>query len=270
MAPDAEQLGDASSYGIYYDDATYNYMQHLKPVGTEVNAYLVEAPLSGNAKGKGKSRAEREGGITIRDLDLPEDALPSHPLDEVTYDEITKSAGTTLGLRPDMSAGIRQVLEALDDEAYAVDDGAGTDGEDEFWGEVVQGGEVEEGDEWEEDVEESDLEIEEGEDQVGEMGQGEWDQVKKFKAMKLANPANSDDEEEESEGGDTIAELRAASARRPKRKLAANSVGGSQFSMTSSAMFRNEGLRTLDERFDQVCLVVCFHPLKFADHFRLI
>jgi len=56
--------------------------------------------------------------------------------------------------------------------------------------------------------------------------------------------------------GDTIAELVKSNARRPPRARGggggAGSAMGSSFSMSSSAMFRNEGLRTLDDRFDQI------------------
>ena len=31
-------------YGIYFDDAEYNYMQHLKPIGAEAGAVFIEAP----------------------------------------------------------------------------------------------------------------------------------------------------------------------------------------------------------------------------------
>ena len=133
----------------------------------------------------------------------------------------------------------------------ALDDGQGTDDEDVFWKNVVDGGEVYEGDEreWSDD-----------EDELAPQPSGAakgWEAVAQFK-KDAAGPGNSDDEDDEdelSEGGDTIAELRAASARRPPRKPVGRSQAGSQFSMTSSAMFRNEGLRTLDDQFDQVPFV---------------
>lgn len=218
-------------------------MQHLKPVGAEINSFLIEAP-SANSKSKGKAKA-----VEFSVLDLPEDSLPSHPLDEISYDDMIKEKELEgrRGLQPDLNPKIREVLEALEDEAYAIDDGAGTDGEEDFWNDVVKGGEVEEGDGWSEEEEED-----EGDDVATELGAGEgstWDQVARFKASGAKRGAG-DSDDEDSEGGDTIAELKAASARRPPRKAATQA--GSQFSMTSSAMFRNEGLRTLDDRFDQV------------------
>lgn len=243
---DEAGAGDAASYGIYYDDSQYNYMQHLRQTGG-IDSFLVEAPVS--KKGKGKAKREDDGGaggFTMRDL--PDDALPSHPLDEVSYTDLTSAQGTTMGLQPDMPPSIREVLEALDDEAYAIDDGEGTDGEDTFWSNVVEGGEKEE---WEN---ESDYEDEEG-DTVETPAEPEgWEaRVAQFKAAQKGS-REGDSDDGETEGGDTIADLRASNARRPPRKVG-KSQSGSQFSMTSSAMFRNKGLQTLDEQFDQVSLL---------------
>ncbi|KAL8279747.1 hypothetical protein RQP46_007842 [Phenoliferia psychrophenolica] len=254
-----EELGDAAGYGVFFDDREYDYMQHLRSVGAGNDSYLVEAPLPPGAK-KGKQRA-RDAEFEIKDaplehtsqpsskVHLPEDSLPSHPLDEISYSDLTSTQAPQLGLQPDLDPSIREVLEALDDEAYAADDGQGTDDEDVFWKNVVDGGEVYEGDEreW------SDEEDEQAQPKTAG-AQGGWDAVAQFKKT-AKGPGDSDDEDDEdelSEGGDTIAELRAASARRPPRKPMGKSTAGSQFSMTSSAMFRNEGLRTLDDQFDQI------------------
>jgi protein LTV1 len=231
-------------------------MQHLRTVGGNAESYLVEAPTK---KSKGKSG--RLEDFTIKDapapVQLPEDALPSHPLDEMSYTEVTSGKAPTMGLQPDLDPSIREVLEALDDEAYAVDDGEGTDGEEDFFGSIMKGGEVHEGEFWSDDGEEIEgvtsgvdkLDLNDGEGQTLEA------RVAKFKEAAGGAGGDSDDEDEYSEGGDTIADLKAASARRPPRRGA--SAAGSQFSMTSSAMFRNEGLRTLDDRFDQVRSAVC-------------
>lgn len=267
------ELGDAAAYGIYFDDAEYNYMQHLRTVGDHAESYLVEAPV---AKGKGKKTARLDdGGFTMKErdepeaaeskqaqYDLPEDSLPSHPLDEASYLDITSNKAPTVGLQPDLDPRIREVLEALEDEAYAVqEEDEGTDDEEDFFEGIMKGGEREVWEDEEEGDEEVDSDVEEVTGGVGAM-QVEDDpnepieaRVARFKAAQMQGRGagdSDDDEEEYSEGGDTIADLKAASARRPPRK--GPSVAGSQFSMTSSAMFRNEGLRTLDDRFDQVSL----------------
>ena len=226
-------------------------MQHLRPVGG-MDSFLVESPTA-NKKGKGKAQKPNEKtgeapGFALKDL--PEDVLPSHPLDEISYNDLTTKKGTELGLQPDLDPSIKEIYEALDDEAYAIDDGEGTDGEDEFWSNVVEGGEKDE-DEWEEEEEDY---ADEAEDQFVEGGEGWEAEVARYKASQKgkAKEGDSDDEEEMTEGGDTIADLISSNARRPPRKKIGASQSGSQFSMTSSAMFRNAGLQTLDEQFDQV------------------
>lgn len=242
-------------------------MQHLRAVGDHAESYLVEAPVK---KGKGKAARLDDGGFTMKDdeqrrVALPDDVLPSHPLDEVSYTELTSNKAEKPSLQPDMDPTLREVLEALDDEAYAVDDGTGTDGEDDFFGTIVKGGVRDEYDDEDEFWDEED----EGEEDgavagvtggVRQLAVDDEDEslearVARFKAAGGAGGA-SDDEDEFSEGGDTIAELKASSARRPPRRGA--SAAGSNFSMSSSAMFRNEGLRTLDDRFDEVSLAVWF------------
>ncbi|BGO98869.1 Cytoplasmic protein [Rhodotorula toruloides ATCC 204091] len=271
--------GDAAAYGIFYDDADeYDYLQHLRSVGGGGESYLIEAPSQQDSKQKGKGKAKDLGGFELSEealrrqdaqqsgapapFEMPEDVLPSHPLDEVSYDKIMASKAPERGLMPDLDPNIREVLEALDDEAYAADDGTGTDDEDEFWNGVLEGGEVQDKSEqvWEDDEAEG---VAEGVEKLaldGDEGAGgaddQWAALKRFKAAGGAGAGASDDEDEEdygSEGGDTIADLRAtlATAKRPSRK-SGMSAAGSAFSMSSSAMFRNEQLRTLDDRFDQI------------------
>ena len=243
-------------------------MQHLRSVGDRPDAHLVEAPIKREQKQKKK---EEIAGFVERQPSrekfvLPEDALPSHPLDEVSYSSYHKDHVENKGLQPDLDPKVREVLEALEDEAYAVDDGEGTDGEDEFWGGVLKGGEGDGGEWSEEEDEEVDSEIEEtgkgierlrlanGKEIDRVQGEGEWDAVKRYNArQKRGGDSDDDDEDYESEMGDTIAELVKSNARRPARgERKAGSAMGSSFSMSSSAMHRNEGLRTLDDRFDQV------------------
>ncbi|GAA5944656.1 ribosome biogenesis protein LTV1 [Sporobolomyces koalae] len=267
---------DASSYGIYFNDQEYDYLQHLRSVGDRPDAHLIEAPLPQHHKKSQRERKQAIAGFQEREPEpptrkqqqqsivLPEDSLPSHPLDEVSYSNYHKerSEEEHKGLQPDLDPKVREVLEALDDDAYAVSDGEGTDGEDEFWNGVLKGGERNEYDDYEDDYEDEEqdhvgdaqqgiekLKLANGTEIESHVGAGEWDAVKRFKQQQ--QQVGSDDEEDYgSEMGDTIAELVKSNARRPKR--GAGTVAGSSFSMSSSAMFRNEGLRTLDDRFDQI------------------
>jgi len=45
--------GEAAEYGIYFDDTEYDYMQHLRSIGEQPDAVLLEAP---GKKDKGKSK----------------------------------------------------------------------------------------------------------------------------------------------------------------------------------------------------------------------
>lgn len=242
-------------------------MQHLRTVGTEASSYLVEAPTK---KAKGKKAPEQDG-VQLREVkekaQIPYDALPSHPDDEISYNDLTQIQAPLISLQPDLDPSIREVLEALEDEAYEIDEAneeGGEEGVDDFWLDVVKGGEMEEGDyeEWDDEEEEEDED--EMEDQVGE---GLEARIARFKASKKGKEVIGDSDEEDdniSEGGDTIAALRVSNAKRPPRCKAASSAGGSQFSMTSSAMFRNSGLQTLDEQFDQVRFLHTLFPVSIT------
>lgn len=254
--------GEAAAHGIYYDDSKYDYMQHLRVVGQNVDAQLIEAPRRNDTKGKGKALS----------LTLKEEEEHRAMVDqEGSYKTYLEGTAPTEGLQPDMDPALREVLEALEDDAYiadAADEQASSetgDGEDFFSNLIAGSGKGDfrdtpfdtEDDEFFDDEEEDGYDDElDGVDPNSAYAQ----EVLRFKRPK--GPAAdsdddlSDEEYEASEGGDTIAALQAASARRAPRKAALSdrksTASASAFSMSSSAMFRNEGLQTLDDRFDQV------------------
>lgn len=217
--------GQAAEYDIFYDDTQYDYMQHLRPVGENAGgAVLIEAPT--------KEKRKKDQSTTFV---MPEDSLPSAPEKERNYADLLGIPQSSWGLQPDMDPKLREVLEALEDEAFATLDVEQNE-DDDFFGSLVKKGERAEDEysdeEWEEEDEEE---------------TGEWEkEIARFKAP-VPVSADSDDEDFASEDGDTIADLKASSARRKPR-----TVVGSSFSMSSSAMFRNQGLQDLDDRFDQV------------------
>jgi protein LTV1 len=258
-------------------------MQHMRVVGEtgdDFSATLVEAPRRNDTKGKGR---ERDPSIAFK-----EDGVGAEG-EEQTYREYLESTVTEDGLRPDMDPALREILEALEDEAYVEEE---EDFEEEEDGvDVAENGAAPsksatrpsrggnfldallgagKGD-YRDSRNDQDLEELFDDDELHEAEHGATDdplnatsrtyasQVEKFK-KKGAGAGDSDDEFDEdeedfaSEAGDTVAELRAASARRPPRKAAKarSSASSSAFSMSSSSMFRNDGLTTLDDRFDQV------------------
>ena len=199
--------------------------------------------MKSDRKGKGKAR---------EDLFLPADAFASK--DEVSLEEVygrEENVPRELqGLRPDMDPHLRQVLEALDDDAFVDEE----DGKD-YWGELMAGGEAEE--EQREEYDFDEWGVDRPPAPPGEAGEETWED--RFKAFKQNRDrgSGSDDEIERSEMADTLGSLasnlgdmvvRGGKKRHGKR----GPSDASGMSMSSSSMFRNQGLRDLDNRFDKV------------------
>ncbi|CEH13832.1 Uncharacterized conserved protein [Ceraceosorus bombacis] len=149
-------VGEAAKYGVYFDDTEYDYMQHLRSIGGDYNAkrggkdeeedvdvVLLPAPKSKqqqqqqqsaasnatNAKAKGKAIGM---GIELREdvearrreeeddgrLKLSKDMLPPEHLPSRDWSAGFNVAQDLKGLQPDMDPHLRQVLEALDDDAF--------------------------------------------------------------------------------------------------------------------------------------------------------
>lgn len=241
-------------------------MQHLRPVGVQedgVDSVLIEAPAQSKSKSKGKQRDIDP--ITLRDL--PAEALPSTSELPRNYESQEAVPSSIAGFRPDMDPHLRQALEALEDDAF-VDDGL----DDDFFGELVQDGERSINEEFGFDFAEEGLDDEEARIRMEEAPEDEGDEdddwqarfakFKKVQAKEAAAAAASDDEDMFSEGADTIGNLPEFSVIGGKKRRKGTS-DASGYSMSSSSMFRNEGLRTLDDRFDQVDLLI---SLPFTMH----
>jgi protein LTV1 len=174
--------GEAAQHGVYYDDTKYDYMQHMKDLGSgDGPVAWIEAKPARAEKGKQKledalrdmdissNAGSRYDGVAqsvgqsstassvARSL-LPEDVLPSEFVTRRTYQDQQDIPDAIAGFQPDMDPRLRETLEALDDEAY-VDD------EDDFFGDLVKEGREIDQDEWERL----------GEQQMFEAGEGELD-----------------------------------------------------------------------------------------------
>lgn len=134
--------GEAANYGIFYDDTDYDYMQHMRDLGTGGGeAYFMEAPSVKKGKGKGKmdlADALREASLDDRQSDagisisssvsrsasdiFGEDLAPSEFVRKTTYQDQQDIPDAIAGFQPDMDPRLREVLEALDDEAYVDDE----------------------------------------------------------------------------------------------------------------------------------------------------
>lgn len=232
------RVGEAAIYGVYYDDSEYDYMQHLRPIGVQedgVDSVLIEAPSSS----KPPAPKSKHAGITLKDL--PQGVLPSTVELPKTYESQQGIPDSISGFRPDMDPHLRQVLEALEDDAFVEDEL-----EDDFFGELVKEGERGSDEDVEFEFHEDGLA--EGEERDEDKNSWEY-QFAQFKKHQK-NDAQSDDED--TEAGDTVPGLPSISVAGCRRKRRKGSSLASGLSMSSSSIYRNEALQTLDERFDQV------------------
>ncbi|KAI9843256.1 MAG: hypothetical protein M1838_002713 [Thelocarpon superellum] len=266
--------GEAALHGVFYDDTTYDYMQHMRDLGTTTEGYFVDSLQPGRnskqARGQGKQRledalraasiAEDEEAMIKPSVPVPlldADVLPSTALKHGSYQDQQDIPDALAGFQPDMDPRLREVLEALEDEAY-VDD------EEELFGELARDGvevsleefeiagldqDVDEGDEgWATD----DTAKPERESRGGSVktdtrmqeasSPADWmSTFKQFKSEKNARlpPSSLTTGYSSLNGG-----------RRKKRKGSQASSTG--LSMSSSALTRTEGLRLLDDRFEKI------------------
>ena len=281
-----ENEGEAAEYGIYYDDTEYDYMQHMRDLGGasgDSETHFVEARMNKRTKqGKGKVRLEdalRETSLDDEVVEhkviglLDEDMLPSKDLKKTTYQDQQDVPDVLAGFQPDMDPRLREALEALEDEAY-VDD------EEDLFEELAKGGEEvsltefeeigfeenegsgeEEG--WETDDtakpdrEYKNLELhpepEDGDISMGDgsdHGDGSW--MKEFSKFKKADKSKVGGQEASNPEfqSSVITGSSMSGVRHKKRKGAMTSSTG--YSMTSSSLFRTEGLTLLDARFDKI------------------
>ncbi|RVD90251.1 uncharacterized protein DFL_001226 [Arthrobotrys flagrans] len=317
--------GEAALYGIYYDDTEYDYMQHMRDIGVSSEAVFIpaEAPskqknkkgkapvIPGedeeefNEKHKGKKTLEelleedtnaKNGGQTKR-VQLPAEVLPSGGVLKRSYQDQQDVPDVIAGFKPDLDPRLREVLEALEDEAYVESE------EEDFFTEIAKSGQVEEfefersadffdddeeGDDgWESDVTEKAYQIsstnaarrevevgdlpdpemvgadetaigaaEDNEDWQKEFAKFKKDKKKPaFRGEGLSSIGGKTTSTAMSFGADDLASLVSSfNNRKLKKKGVPSSARSmtSSYSMSSSALFRTEGLTTLDDRFDRI------------------
>jgi protein LTV1 len=244
-------VGEASVYGVYFDDTEYDYMQHLRPVGMREDGFesvLVEAP-------KKRTTSKKSSDLPIPLHDLPPEALPS--TSELPRDFESQAAvqSSISGLQPDMNPHLRQTLEALEDDAY-VDDNL----DDDFFGDLVKDGERDASEPFEYEFREDGLPTD-GNDAGGVHEGGDGDEAgwlarfaafqKDQQSRKPTDIPHSDCESEEADVVGQIPEFSVTGNRRRRQETS----DASGFSMSSASVFRSDGLRDLDDRFDQVSLM---------------
>jgi protein LTV1 len=190
-------------------------------------------------------------------LGIPREVLASEEEGRYRIESMQNVPDSLRGFQPDMDPDLREVLEALEDEPVSTD----SDNEDpeDIFSTLVKGGVVD-GDEegYESDDTVKGIERSMGQDITGSEYLAEMAQYKTAKV-----PAKVDDVDSMVGGGETESMFsrtsnanthRTSKQRRKRRQRlgGAYSEAGTDFSMTSSANFRNAGLSTLDDRFDKV------------------
>ena len=293
-APVRANVGEAALYGVYYDDTEYDYMQHLRAIPDNENSRRGGADEDDDTEAVWVPSAvqpkERAPRFALKDEQAPADGQPGLLLPASVFaSQETPLAlvheGETQGLQPDMDPHLRQTLEALDDDAFVVDDA-----DDAFFADIVQDGAWDgrrtEEDAWRDAAPEGDdIWLDPLQRALKERDAAGGDEaalslearIALFKAQ--AKAAGSDGAASDDEDHDTLGELPApppprarpagsvsstgsalgrkgapgALARRAASTRAGSVGGGSTvWSMTSSSMARNEQLTDLDARFDQV------------------
>ncbi|WEW56598.1 Protein ltv1 [Emydomyces testavorans] len=303
--------GEAANYGIFFDDSQYDYMQHLRELGKGGGeTRFVEATTK---KGKGKVKKLEDAladgtledeldGLSIRDASSTyagDDMLStaSSYIRKPSYQDQQEIPDSIAGFQPDMDPRLREVLEALEDEAF-VD----REGEEDIFDALVEGGldaEVDadewrdtyiedDDDGWDSDATEkaaaqpmSSSTAQTANDSQGSLpsqaeselpshdapipdvthDDGDWlKNFAKYKKDMKSKPTPADRSENASELRTTPSTLFTAGGtpiRKKKRKGALTNP--SAYSMTSSSLARTEGLRLLDDRFERVEALYALH-----------
>jgi protein LTV1 len=228
-------------------------MQHLRQVGINeegVDSILLPAPaVKAGASNKGKIK----GDGFLKDVGvIPNEALPSKLELDHTYESQMAIPSDILGFRPDMDRHLRQALEALEDDAF-VDD----DLEDDFFGELLEDGEraPDEIPKYE-FIEDSEPHVENVDATASSRFapvSDNWEaQFAKFKQEQPKEGLDDSGDEAHSEDMDTVGGLPQLPVIGGKRRRKHTS-DASGYSLSSSSMFRNASLSTLDEQFAKVC-----------------
>lgn len=167
-----EHMGDAILYGIGFDDSKYDYTQHLKPIGTDpANSLFIPAKKPVNKTKTKKSIDDLFVEPQYQNADRSKgDSAFIRGLAKQEYLERQQNIADELtGFRPDMNPALREVLEALENEAYVVnedrelrrqqkkDEEEQGDNDDDVFQQLLEGGEAEDEEEFEDNLEEWDI-----------------------------------------------------------------------------------------------------------------
>ncbi|SCU97888.1 LAMI_0F11936g1_1 [Lachancea mirantina] len=284
-------MGEASLYGITFDDSKYDYTQHLKPIGLDPahSVFIPSKPANGSSK------------LQVEDLFVePEYAVTDKKSEPMFSRGVAKQAylaqqqdvhDEIRGFQPDLNPALREVLEALEDEAYVVNEDIEVKPKqrvpdnDDIFGELLRSGEVDDAEDFDGEFDEWDIDNLDGYEQEQYRHELEqFDQVQnledlqnidyqadvtRFKKEISKTGLDSDAESNEpgfgdsgddlsEEENDTVGELPSINGpkttrnkKKTRRKMGAKS-DVSGFSMSSSAIARSEAMTVLDDKYDNI------------------
>lgn len=107
--------GKAANYGITFDDSEYDYLQHLKPIGSGDGIFISRKDENNKNNTKNKFKNNKLSQL------LSGDMLPSEER-EYDYQEQQDVPDEIKGFKPDLNPDLREALVALEDENYLDED----------------------------------------------------------------------------------------------------------------------------------------------------
>lgn len=194
-----KHAGEAMLYGITFDDSKYDYTQHLKPMGLDpANSIFIPAKGKGVADEKKKKLKNPEDLFvepSYRDVEnSTNDPMFVRGVAKSEYLEQMQNIPEELaGFKPGINPALREVLEALEDEAYVVNDDIvveskkksrdvdgdnSEDGDDDIFAELLASGKADGLEKFEEKFDEWDMEnLEEYEDEHYKEEMSKFDKI---------------------------------------------------------------------------------------------
>ena len=119
-----ENEGEAAEHGVFFDDTKYDYMQHMRDLGSgDGEAHFIDGMPVTIRKGEAKGKMKLEDALREMDLDgersqMGDESMVSTQTKERGLERQQDVPDEIAGFQPDMDPRLREILEALDDDAY--------------------------------------------------------------------------------------------------------------------------------------------------------
>ncbi|KAJ3202749.1 hypothetical protein HK099_001751 [Clydaea vesicula] len=236
---------DPSLHGIFFkDNEEYDYLKHLKYMGDDPSAVFMEKKnvakptilktgiqfVDEDAKNSMEESTSTQTSRKVK-FNLSDEVFASNNEEEIGM--LNRGSGIISGFGLDLDHDTRQTLIALEDEAF-IDENLDED----FFAAL-------DGDVLPDDYVEEELNVIEDEE--------DWmKEYRKFSKAEVPDEQyiNSDSDEDFKDYEEEREEIKSTTSK--ARSARSKKSGTTNFSMTSSAIFRNSNLTLLDDRFDRL------------------